>query len=59
MSVYEEAFFVGLRLIAEDAYGITSTAELKAHIRDGGYDFADEFIQNMNDVFSDLVIVPD
>jgi predicted nucleic acid-binding protein len=59
MSVYEEVFFVGLRLIAEDAYSITSTAELKAHIRREGYTFADEFIRNMNEVFADLMIVPD
>jgi hypothetical protein len=29
MSVYEEAFFIGLRLIAEDDFGITGTAKLK------------------------------
>jgi len=59
MSVYEEAFFVGLRLIAEDKFGITGTAKLKEHIRDEGYGFADEFIRNLNEVFSGLVIVPD
>jgi len=59
MSVYEEAFFVGLRLIAEDEFGITGTAKLKEHIRDEGYDFADEFIRNLNEVFSGLIIVPD
>jgi uncharacterized protein len=59
MSVYEEAFFVGLRLIAEDEFGITGTAKLKEHIRDEGYGFADEFIRNLNEVFSGLVIVSD
>jgi uncharacterized protein len=59
MSVYEEAFFVGLRLIAEDEFGITGTAKLKEYIRDKGYGFADEFIRNLNEVFSGLVIVPD
>nr|WP_320161398.1 PIN domain-containing protein [uncultured Methanoregula sp.] len=59
MSVYEEAFFVGLRLIAEDEFGITGTAKLKEHIRDEGYRFADEFIRNLNETFSGLVIVPD
>ena len=59
MSVYEEAFFVGLRLIAEDKFGITSTSKLKAHILDDGYGFADLFISNLNDLFSGLVIVPD
>ena len=29
MSVYEEAFFVGLRIIAEDEFGITVTGKLK------------------------------
>jgi predicted nucleic acid-binding protein len=59
MSVYEEAFFVGLRLIAEDEFGIAGTAKLKEHIRDEGYGFADEFIRNLNEVFSGIAIVPD
>ena len=59
MSVYEEAFFVGLRIIAEDEFGITSTAKLKKHIRDEGFGFADEFIRNLNEVFSGLVVVSD
>ncbi len=59
MSVYEETFFVGLRLIARDEFGITGTVRLKEHIRDKGYGFADEFIHNLNEVFSGLVIVPD
>jgi len=59
MSVYEESFFVGLRIIAEDEFGITGTAKLKEHILNKGYGFADEFIRNMNDVFSGLVIVSD
>ena len=59
MSVYEEAFFVGLRLIAEDKFGITSTAHLKEQIRREGYGFADEFIRNLNEIFSGITIVPD
>ncbi len=59
MSVYEESFFVGLRIIAEDEFGITGTAKLKEHILNKGYGFADEFIRNLNDVFSGLVIVSD
>jgi predicted nucleic acid-binding protein len=59
MSVYEEAFFVGLRIIAEDEFGITGTAKLKEHIRNEGYGFADEFICNLNEVFNGLVIVSD
>jgi predicted nucleic acid-binding protein len=59
MSVYEEVFFVGLRIIAEDEFGITGTARLKEHICNKGYGFADEFICNLNEVFSGLVIVSD
>lgn len=59
MSVYEEAFFVGLRIIAEDEFGITGTVKLKEHILKEGYGFADEFIRNRNEVFSGLVIVSD
>jgi predicted nucleic acid-binding protein len=59
MSVYEEVFFVGLRIIAEDEFGITGTAKLREHILTDGYEFADEFIRNLNEVFSGLVIVSD
>ena len=59
MSVYEETFFVGLRLIARNEFGISGTAMLKDHIRDEGYGFADEFISHLNDLFSGPVIVPD
>jgi len=59
MSVYEETFFVGLRLIATDEFGITGTAMLKDHIRDNGYGFAAVFIRNLNELFSGIVIVPD
>ncbi len=59
MSVYEESFFVGLRIIAEDEFGITGTAKLKEHILNKGYGFADEFIRNLNDVFSEVAIVSD
>ena len=59
MSVYEESFFVGLRIIVEDEFGITGTAKLKEHILNKGYGFADEFIRNLNDVFSEVAIVSD
>lgn len=59
MSVYEETFFVGLRLIAEDELGITGTAGLKAYIQKNGYGFADEFIHNLNEIFSAITVVPD
>ncbi len=59
MSIYEETFFVGLRLIAEDELGITGTAGLKAHIQKNGYGFADEFIHNLNEIFSAITVVPD
>jgi predicted nucleic acid-binding protein len=59
MSVYEETFFVGLRLIADDEFGIASTADLKNHIRSDGYGFADAFIRNLHDVFTGIGIVQD
>jgi len=59
MSVYEEAFFIGLRLLAEDQYGITNTTQLKTHIREEGYGFADEFISHLNEFFSAQAIVQD
>ena len=52
MSVYEETFFVGLRPIAEDEFGITGTAKLKRTHSEKGYGFADEFIRNLNEIIS-------
>ncbi|MEN6611619.1 MAG: PIN domain-containing protein [Methanoregulaceae archaeon] len=59
MSIYEECFFVGLRLIADSEYGITSTKDLKRHIQANGYGFADEFIRNLNRFFGMITILPD
>lgn len=59
MSVYEEAFFVGLRLLADDEFGITNTSRLKEHIQKEGYGFADKFTSHLQEVFSGLAIVPD
>jgi len=59
MSVYEESFFVGLRLIARNEFGIVSTTQLKNYILARGYGFADEFLRNLNEVFSGLEIISD
>ncbi|PKL64697.1 MAG: hypothetical protein CVV32_06335 [Methanomicrobiales archaeon HGW-Methanomicrobiales-3] len=49
----------GLRLLADDEFGITNTSRLKEHIQKEGYGFADEFISHLHEVFSGLAIVPD
>lgn len=49
----------GLRLLADDEFGITNTSRLKEHIQKEGYGFADEFISHLHEVFSGIAIVPD
>ncbi len=59
VTVYEETFYVGLRLLADKRLGIRSAFSLREHIRKNGYDFATDFIQSMEEVFSRIYIVSD
>jgi predicted nucleic acid-binding protein len=59
VSVYEETFFVGIKMIAEDRLNIASSYSLRDHIKKNGYGFADTFINYMNKVFESIEIVHD
>lgn len=43
-SVYEEAFYVGVKLLAEERLNIKGKYDLKNHIKKKGYGFANDFL---------------
>jgi len=59
ISVYEETFYVGIRMIAEDRLGIRNPYSLRDYIKRNGYDFADDYLDNMREVFDFLRVVND
>ncbi|CAG0989653.1 hypothetical protein FLAV_02230 [Flavobacteriales bacterium] len=59
VSVYEETFFVGIKMIAEDRLNIVSSYSLRDYIKKSGYDFADIFFNYMHEVFKSVQIVHD
>ena len=59
ISVYEETFFVGIRMIAEDRLNIGSSNSLRDYIKKSGYDFADDFFKYMHEVFNIVEVVYD
>lgn len=59
VSVYEETFFVGIKMIAEDRLKIGSSYSLRDHIKKNGYDFTDTLFNYMNKVFESIEIVHD
>lgn len=59
VSVYEETFFVGIKLIAEDRLKIASSYSLRDYIKKNGYDFADTFFNYMHEIFDIVEVVCD
>lgn len=59
VSVYEETFFVGIKMIAEDKLNIGSSYSLRDYIKKSGYDFADTFLNYMHELFESIEIVHD
>ena len=59
MTVYEESFFVGLRLIAERRLEIRNVYTLRDYVKKSGYNFAYDFIKSLHDVFSKIQVVHD
>ena len=59
ISVYEETFYVGIKIIAEDRLGIRNPYSLREYIKKNGYNFADDFLNNMHEVFDVLEVTND
>src|SRR3990172_12377801 len=59
VSVFEETFYVGLRIIAEDKLSLGSPFALRKHIRKNGYVFAEDFIDTLNKIFESIEVIND
>ncbi|MEM2895859.1 MAG: hypothetical protein QXU04_07790, partial [Archaeoglobaceae archaeon] len=54
LSVYEETFYIWLKLLADKRLGIKSPFSLREYIRKNGYDFASDFITSLDELFSKI-----
>ena len=59
LSVYEETFYIVLKLLADKRLGIKSPFSLRAYIRKNGYDFASDFITSLDELFSKINLLSD
>jgi predicted nucleic acid-binding protein len=59
MSVYEEAFYVGITILAEDRLNIKGKFDVKAHIKRNGYAFAEDFIARLNQFCDHISLIDD
>jgi len=48
-----------MRLLAEDRLNIKSAYALREYVRKNGYNFAEDFIKNLHELFESLVVVQD
>ena len=58
-SVYGETFYVGIKIIAKDRLGIRNPYSFREYIKKNGYNFADDFLNNMHEVFDVLEVTND
>lgn len=58
-AVFEETFFVGLKLVASDVLGRSEPFRLRDYIKSNGYEFADLFLRNLNELCENLEIRDD
>jgi len=52
-------FYVGIKIIAKDRLGIRNPYSLREYIKKNGYNFADDFLNNMHEVFDVLEVIND
>lgn len=55
-AVFEETFFVGLKLVASDVLGRSEAFRLRDYIKSMGYEFVDLFLRNLNELCENLEI---
>jgi hypothetical protein len=58
-AVFEESFFVGLKLVALDVIGRNEAVRLREYIKSNGYEFADLFLHNLKELCENLEIHDD
>ena len=58
-SVYEEAFYVGVKLLAEERLNIKGKYDLKNYIKKKGYGFANDFLDRLHKLFALVTLIDD
>ena len=58
-AVFEELFFVGLKLVASDETWKIRSNQIERYIKSNGYEFADLFLHNLNELCENLEIHDD
>ncbi len=59
VAVMEETMFVGLKLLAAERLGLYGTEKIRGHIKEKGYDFASDFLQNLREIMDQIEVVED
>jgi predicted nucleic acid-binding protein len=58
-SVYEEAFYVGVKLLAVERLSIKGKYDLKNQIKKKGYGFANDFLDRLHKLFELVTLIDD
>ncbi|NQE04412.1 tRNA(fMet)-specific endonuclease VapC [ANME-1 cluster archaeon GoMg1] len=59
ISVYEEAFYVGVKLLAEERLNIKGKYDLRDYIKKKGYEFAKDFLERLHKLFELVTLIDD
>jgi predicted nucleic acid-binding protein len=59
ISVYEEAFYVGVRLLAEERLNVKGKYDLRDYIKKKGYDFAKDFLERLHKLLELVELIDD
>jgi len=59
ISIYEEAFYVGVKLLAEERLNIKGKYDLKDYIKRKGYEFAKDFLERLHKLFELVTLIDD
>ncbi|MBC7114866.1 MAG: PIN domain-containing protein [Archaeoglobi archaeon] len=58
-AVFQETFYVGLRLLAEERFGIKNSFSLRKWIRNNGYNGFEDFLEYLTIVFREINLLED
>ena len=59
ISVYEEAFYVGVKLLAEERLNIKGKYDLRDYIKKKGYEFAKDFLERFHKLLGLVTLIDD
>jgi len=59
ISVYEETFYVGVKLLAEERLNVKGKYDLRDHIKKKGYEFAKDFLERLHKLLELVTLIDD